>query len=120
LARERWLRSVILDAPGLVGLTHALPVAPLRPRETLLGMQPVAAVGLDPGGRSVVVVCSVGVDADLAAEAADYRSRVDPAAHLVVVVPDRDRYDFVERMVKRLDDAELVSMPAPWALEPTQ
>ncbi len=114
LARERWLRSCVVDRPGVVDLASAEPVAPLRPRDTLLGTQPVAAVGRRADGSPVVVVCSVGVEVDLAAEAADYRHRSDPTAELIIVVPPRDRYPVVERLVERLDNASLVTIAPPW------
>ncbi|MEZ5228242.1 MAG: hypothetical protein R2710_16690 [Acidimicrobiales bacterium] len=114
LARERWIRSSILDQPSLIDLISAEPVAPLRPRDTLLGTQPVAAVGRRADGAPVVVVCSVGVEVDLAAEAADYRQREDTDAELIVVTPPRDRYPVVERLVERLDNASLATPPPPW------
>ncbi len=114
LARERWIRSNILDDPSLVGLVSADAVAPLRPRDTLLGTQPVAAVGERIDGSRVVVVCSVGVEVDLAAEAADYRHRCDPSAELVVVMPPRDRYPVVERLIGRLPNTMLLTLPPPW------
>ncbi len=114
LARERWLRSMILDDPSIVGLERAEALPPLRPRETLLGTQPVAAVGHKADGTVVVVVCSVGVEVDLAAEAADYRHRTDPTAELLIVIPPRDRYPVVERLVERLPRTTLVTLPPPW------
>ena len=92
----------------------AEPVAPLRPRHTLLGTQPVPAVGRRADGSAVVVVCSVGVEVDLAAEAADYRQRENPEAELIIVIPPRDRYPVVERLVERLDRASLVTIAPPW------
>ncbi len=77
----------------------------------------MAAVGQDETGETVVVVCSVGIEVDLAAEAGDYRLRTDPAARLVVVIPERDRYPIVERLVGLLDRADLVTVPTPWAAD---
>lgn len=117
LARERWLRSAILDDPGLLDMRRAAPVPPLRPRDTLLGTQAVALVGEDTAGEPIVAVCSVGVDVDLAAEAADYRERTDPSARLIVVVPARDRYPIVERLIHWLPRAEIVSIDSPWSID---
>ncbi len=114
LARERWLRSEILNDPSLVGLVSAEPLAPLRPRSTLLGTEPSAALGLDPAGNPVVVVCSVGVDVDLAAEAAEYRARNAPDAELFVVVPEKDQHPAVVRTIEKLNRATLRSFPPPW------
>ncbi len=114
LARERWLRSKILDQPSLIGLTTAEPLPPLRPRSTLLGTEPSAAIGLDKAGKQIVVVCSVGVDVDLTAEAAEYRQRSAPDAELLLVVPKADQHPAVVRTVKRLHHASFLSFPPPW------
>ena len=109
LARQRWLRSVLMDEPTLVGCDELSPVIPLRPRHTLLGTEPTAAIG-----DGVIVVCSVGVDLDLLPEAADYRSRENPEAELVVVVPDRDRPligSLITDVVPRL---RIQSIELPW------
>jgi hypothetical protein len=109
LSRQRWLRSILLDDPGLIGLDRLEPVAPLRPRPTLLSREPVAARG--PG---VVVVCSVGVDLDLLPEAADYRQRDDPDAELVVVVPERDRRLVAGPLAGAVPRLRLISVANPW------
>lgn len=114
MARERWLRAEILDSPSLVGLVSAEPLAPLRPRSTLLGTEASAAHGFDAEGNEFVVVCSVGVDVDLAAEAAEYRERTAPTAELLLVVPDKDQHPAVQRTVQRLNRASFVSFPPPW------
>lgn len=114
MARERWLRSFVLDHPALVGVADLEPVPPLRARSTVLGNVPVAAIGTRVDGSPVVVVCSTGIDLDVVPEAADYRRRHDPAADLIVVVPDRDRHATTEMMVASTPRAELVTIPPPW------
>ena len=114
LARERWLRSVLLDQPTLVGLATLVAEPPLEPRATVLGHRPVAAKGQAADGSVMVVVCSSGVDLDLAPQAADYRDRIDPDAHLLVVVPHADRYPITEELVGLIPDADLRSLPPPW------
>lgn len=109
LSRQRWLRSALLDDPGLVGLESLEPVPPLRPRETLLSQEPIAARG--PG---TIVVCSVGVDLDLLPEAADYRHRDDPEAELVVVVPERDRLLVAGPLLDAFPRLRLASIASPW------
>lgn len=116
MARERWLRSTILNEPSLIGLELAEPLAPLRPRSTLLGTEPSAALGTCSDGSQVVVVCSVGVDADLAADAAEYRARSAPDAELRLLVPEPDQHPAVARTVKGLHNASFVSIPPPWGL----
>lgn len=119
LARQRWLRSVLIDDPGLVGLSALEALAPLRSRETLLGQEPTAAVTRaagsgDAGDAGAVVVCSVGVDLDLLPEAADYRQRDAPEAELVVVVPERDRRLVAGAVAGAVPRLRLVSIDAPW------
>ncbi len=113
LSRQRWLRSVLLDDPSLVGLDELEPIPPLRPPATLLSQEPVAARG--PGA---IVVCSVGVDLDLLPEAADYRHRDDPEAELIVVVPERDRRLVAGRLAAGVPRLDLRSIDAPWDAGP--
>lgn len=117
LARERWLRAMVLDDPSVLGLASAEPIAPLRPRDTLLGTQAVAIDGRDHAGNRVIVVCSVGVDVDVAAEAGDYRARTDPSARLLVAMPARDHYPVVQRLIGLVSRSSLVTIPTPWATE---
>lgn len=114
MARERWLRSEILNDPSLVGLASAEPLAPLRPRSTLLGTEPCAALGTNAQGDSVVIVCSVGVDVDLAADAADYRARTGGDLEILLVVPQSSQHPAVARTVELLDRVSFVSFPSPW------
>ncbi len=109
LSRQRWLRSVLIDEPGRLGLDALEPLAPLRPPRTLLSQEPVAA-----RSSSAVVVCSVGVDLDLLPEAADYRYREDPGAELIVVVPERDRQLVGGPLAELVPGLRLVSIAAPW------
>jgi hypothetical protein len=116
LARERWLRAHVVAHPDLVGARELTPAPPMRPRAGLTQSLPAPAVGLDLEGRPLVVVASVGVDLDVVPEAADLRDRSDPAAALVVVVPERDRIPPMERLIKRLErEARLVGIVPPWA-----
>ncbi len=114
LARERWLRSMILDAPAVLGLASAEPVPPLRPRSTLLGTVPSAAVATTPDGADVVVVASVGIDVDVVPEAADYRARTAPDADLLLVMPPADIHPALGRQVGRLARARFVAVTPPW------
>ena len=109
LARQRWLRSVLLDDPAPVGVAHLEPLPPLRPRTTLLGTEPAAAQG-----DGVIVVCSVGVDLDLIPEAVDYRLRDEPDADVIVVVPERDRHLVSGPPAAAAANLRVVSIPHPW------
>jgi hypothetical protein len=114
LARERWLRSILLDQPDLVEASHLAPMVPLRPRQGLIRNEPSAAAGRLRSGQPVVVVTMVGVDIDLIPEAADYRERWDPAATVIMVVPERD-LTLNTRLLDRLSDARALTLPPPWA-----
>lgn len=109
VARQRWLRSLLLDDPSLVGLSSLEPVIPLRPRETVLGDEPTAAAG-----DGSIVVCSVGVDLDLLPEALDYRKREGGDAELVIVLPERDRELAVGSLAELVSNLRVLSIDAPW------
>lgn len=109
VARQRWLRSTLMDDPSPLGLDRLEPVVPLRPRETVLGEEPAAAEG-----NGTIVVCSVGVDLDLVPEAADYRNRDNPEADLVLVLPERDRELAVGALGSLVPRLTVTSIPAPW------
>lgn len=114
LARERWLRAILVADPALAGATELWPVPPLRPRETLVGSQPAAAVGTGANGDPVVVVASVGIDPDLVPEAADYRGLHSPEARLVLVVSERDRLAPIDDLASLVRDCGFVSPILPW------
>ncbi len=109
LARQRWLRSSLIDAPAQIGFSALTAVPPLRARSSLIGSEPAAAHG--PEG---MVVCSVGVDLDLVPEAADYRHRDDPEAELVIVVPERDRLLSTSVLAPAVPGLRIETIPLPW------
>lgn len=114
LARERWLRSEVVERPELVDARRLVPVAPLVRRRGLHERQPAAAVGISSVGSSVLVVCTVGVDLDVAPTAGELavHHRVD---EVVVGVPPRDEHRLVRQLVDRLAvPARLQVVPAPW------
>ncbi len=114
MARERWLRSVLIDNPSLIGARVLETVPPLRARSTVLGNVPSAALGELEDGRPVVVVCSTGIDLDVVPEAADYRRRDSVDAELIIVVPERDRHATTVSLVEITPGASLVSIETPW------
>ena len=103
LAKERFLRWYLTQSPELVGAVHLEPVPGPVPRSGLMEATACSAVGRDRDGRSLLLVCSVGIDLDLVPYAIDARLReasidrsVDmgeyqPESHrLVIAVPSRD------------------------------
>jgi hypothetical protein len=115
LVPERWLRAVLVDDPGRIGLRHLRPVAAAVPRANLRDRGIAAAVGEDHDGATVVVACSVGVDLDLVPAAADTRLSVAPEAALRLVVPERDAHPVTAALAARLTrPAEVVAVPGDW------
>jgi CTP:molybdopterin cytidylyltransferase MocA len=115
LARERWLRHDLLADPGRVGLADLAPVDPAVERGGLRAPAPAPAVGTAPDDERVLVVCSVGVDADLVSATADLVLREQPD-RVLVVVPPRDVLPPVERAVARLAvPATIIGIEGSWA-----
>ncbi len=86
LARSRWLRSVLLRHPELVG---ARALAPLDgfPRTTLKAPAPALMLGTAEDGTPLVVAASVGLDLDAPIEAAAIAREAAPGAHVLLAVP---------------------------------
>jgi hypothetical protein len=122
LARERWLRSVLVAHPGMVGAAELFPVPPPRPRVDLRLPAPAPAAGVDLAGAPMVVVASVGVDLDFVPAAAEARLSWDlarpagtPPARLVLVVPQGDDYPVTRELAAELvAPAEIVTVPRDW------
>ncbi len=114
LARERWLRAILMERPELVDATELTPLVPLRPRQGLKRAEPSAAAGTLRSGRPVVVVAMAGIDLDLIPEAADYRARWNPEAAIVLALPERD-LALNTRLLPRLPDATAVALAPPWS-----
>ena len=110
LAQERWLREVLLARPDLVGAPALVRHQGPRPRPNVKDPWPAVATG-----DGVVVVASVGVDLDLVPYAAEARAAIDPAARLVLVMPERDALPITVSMAAWLSDpAEIVTVPNEW------
>ena len=114
-ARERWLRSLVLADPTLVGLSSASAIDPLKVRGGVREAQPVAAMGIANDER-VLVVASSGVDLGLVSAAAGYLHRLDaPADRIVLLLPERDHHEIIGRQAGLLAaPADLVSIADPW------
>jgi hypothetical protein len=115
LVPERWLRSVLVARPDLVGASVLAPVGSALPRRNLMERGVATAVGADVEGRPLVVTCSTGVDLDLVASAADDRSSHAPGARLVLAVPARDAVAVTRDLAGALaDPAEVVGVDEAW------
>ncbi|HVF33501.1 MAG TPA: hypothetical protein VM933_10750 [Acidimicrobiales bacterium] len=115
LAPERWLRSVVVRRPDLIGAAnlHVRP-SPVR-REDLRQAAAAPAAGQDPDGAPVVAVCSVGTDADLVPSAVAAWLADGRQARLVVCVPRGDDHRMTRELVAALRvPAELRTVPPEW------
>jgi hypothetical protein len=112
LAGERWLRSVVVDDPSLVGAAELEVADATVEPASLKDPAPAIAVGHDASRRPVVVACSVGVDLDVVPSGADAREALAPDAKLVVAVPERDALPVTSRLAESLvRPAEVVAVP---------
>jgi len=115
LVPERWLRSVLLARPGLVGAATLEAVGSAVPRRNLLEAGIASAVGRDLQGDALAVTCATGVDLDAVVGAADDRLCHSPGARLVLVMPDADALGIIHDLAAALAaPAEVVTVPADW------
>ena len=117
LARGRWLRSVLRARPSAIGLDSLNPVAPPLPWFDLPEAGSAPGLGVDPDGREVVVVCSVGVDLDLVPTAADCRLLygTSPEIPLWLVVPAGDDVAATRRLAGMLrSPASVLTVSRDW------
>ena len=115
LVPERWLRAALVVDPSPVGAAELRPVESAVPRQNLRENLPATAVGTDPDGGPVVVVCSTGVDLELVPTAADDRTAHLPGARLVLVVPERDVVSVTTRLAGALrKPADVIGVDGDW------
>lgn len=122
LAPERWLRSVLVADPSIVGAASLVPLPSPLPRPNLRVPAPAPAAGTDAHGRPVVVVCSVGVDPELVPLAADARTAASLCGYgdvggmrLLLVVPQPDDYRVTRTLAALLrHPGEVVTVPGDW------
>ncbi len=115
LVPERWLRSVVVGRPDLVGAAQLRPVGSACPRRNLREIGVATAVGTDRQGDPMVVVCSTGIDLELVPAAADDRLTHAPGARLVLAVPADDALGITNDLAGLLRlPAEVVMVPDDW------
>ena len=115
LAAERCLRARLIAEPELVGAVELWAVESPVARRNVKEPAPAAVVGRDSDGRSVVAVCSTGIDLDLVPAAADVRLAWAPEARLVLVVPERDAHSITRALAAALvAPAEVVTLAGDW------
>lgn len=115
LARERWLRSVLVERPEVVGASALAPLSSPVRRTDLRQAAPAPAAGVDAHGRPVVVVCSTGIDVDLVPAAADVRLSDDRQPRLVLAVPATDDHPLTRALAAALaEPAEVRAIAGDW------
>jgi hypothetical protein len=115
LASERWLRSVVVAHPDLVGAASLQPVSSPVRRDDLRRRAPAPAAGVDLEGRPLLVVCSVGADLDLVPAAADARLADGRDPRLLLCVPEADDYRATRELAATLaEPAEVVTIGDDW------
>ena len=115
LAPERWLRSVVMSDPSLVGAVSLEPAPSPVARPDLRRPAPAPAIGIDRAGNTVLVVCSVGDDPDLVPAAADARLAAGREVRLLLAVPEGDDLPVTRRLAGLLrHPAEVVTVAKDW------
>lgn len=115
LVPERWLRSVLVAQPQLVGAQALRSVGSTLPRRNLKESGIATAVGSDLDGNPVVVTCSTGVDLELVPGAADDRLTHAPDARLILAVPARDALPITTNLASHLAvPASVVTIDDAW------
>ena len=115
LAQERWMRSILLRRPELVGARHLEAVPSPVLRSDLRMAAPAPASGIDDAGRPLLVVCSTGIDVDLVPAAADARLTDGRGARLLLVVPEADDHPVTRWLASRLaEPAEVRTLDGDW------
>ena len=115
LAPERWLRSVVLRRPGLVGAEHLEAAPSPVPRVDLRQLAQAPAAGVGPDGEPLLVVCSVGVDVDLVPAAVDAWLADGRRPRLRFCLPEGDDHAVTRELAGALVvPAEIVTVPEDW------
>lgn len=115
LVKERWLRSVLVQHPEMVGAAELRAVGSAVPRTNLTEDGVATALGTDAAGDPIVVTASVGVFLDLVPSALDDRLTHSPDAKLVLVVPERDDAPITRELAGFAPNTEVMTVASNWA-----
>lgn len=115
LARERWLRAVLVARPHVVGGAWLRPVPSPVQRSDLRQSAPAPAAGVDTEGRPLLVVCSTGIDVDLVPTAVDAWLADGRRPRLVLALPEGDDHPVTRALAAALiEPAEIVAIKGDW------
>lgn len=115
LSPERWLRSIVVRRPDLVGAATLESVPSPVLREDLRQAAAAPAAGVDTDGRPLLVVCSVGTDIDLVPSAVDAWLADGREPRLVFCIPEHDDHRMTRDLVAALSvPAEIRTVPPEW------
>ncbi|HEX3541713.1 MAG TPA: hypothetical protein VHT75_14865 [Acidimicrobiales bacterium] len=116
LARERWLRAVLVARPDLVGAAWLAPLPPAVPRGDLRTPGAALAAGMDRDDRPVVVAASIGIDLDLVPAAADGRRAAGlDTSRLLLALTSADAHPRTRQLASLVvPAAEVVTVPTGW------
>ncbi len=114
MGRERWLRSLAVTDPSLLGLDTLVPVETVAERENLLDPFVAGALGTESAGQSVLAVFAAGLDTTALSHAADLVTRYEPD-RVVVAIPETDLLPALTALYPLLAvPTTVVGMSAPW------
>lgn len=97
MARERFLRWTLEEDPSLADLVRLCPAQPPVARPSLREAVPCVTSGVAADGAECYVVCSTGVDLDLAPYVADVQRMTD--IDVVVALPERDHVPITDELL---------------------
>ncbi len=100
LGQERYLRWRLEQDPALVGMATVSPAEPPQPRANLKDPIPCVARAVGVDGHEAMVVCSVGVDVDLAGFVADVQEMADTP--VIVALRSRDAVPITRELLALL------------------
>lgn len=120
LARSRWMRSVAMAAPELVGASMLEPLESTYAADSVREERPAAALGRTASGTPLLVAFGAGSALDLVPVATDTRELHLPAVLVRVVLPPRDHLPVADELAAWATASgrgavEVIEMEPPWA-----
>lgn len=119
LARSRWMRSVAMAQPELVGATDLQPLETTFAADSVREERPAGALGHTNTGAPLLVVFGAGSALDLVPVATDTRELQLPTALLRLVLPPRDHLRMVDELAawaaaSGRGPVDVIGMEPPW------